>query len=47
MVNRCNEWECPYNKNGVCTTNECPKMEELYNIINKESANRYCPKEED
>lgn len=28
MVNKCNEWECPHNKNGVCDTNECPKMEE-------------------
>ncbi len=28
MTNRCNEWECPYNKEGKCTTNECPKMED-------------------
>lgn len=37
MVNRCNEWECPHNKDGACTVKECPKMEEIYNIINKEN----------
>lgn len=36
MDNRCNEWGCPYNKNGTCTTNQCPKEEEMYNIIRKE-----------
>ena len=36
MNNHCNEWECPYNKNGTCTTNQCPKEEEMYNIIRKE-----------
>lgn len=23
MENKCNDWECPYNKNGKCTQDEC------------------------
>mgnify|MGYP007069477517 CR=1 FL=1 len=24
--NRCNDWECEYNKNGNCTIDECPSV---------------------
>lgn len=33
MENRCNEWSCEYNENGKCTTNDCPKMDDVLNAI--------------
>ena len=35
MENKCNEWKCPYNKKGVCTTNTCVKEEELLDRLRK------------
>lgn len=26
---RCNNWECPHNKNGVCVSDTCEALEEL------------------
>jgi hypothetical protein len=26
---RCNNWECPHNKNGVCVSDTCEILEEL------------------
>ncbi len=26
---RCNNWECPHNKNGVCVSDTCKILEEL------------------
>lgn len=23
MENKCNDWNCPYNKNGKCSQDEC------------------------
>ena len=37
MENRCNEWNCPYNKNGKCTATTCVKEEEIYEKIHKNS----------
>ena len=33
MENRCNEWNCTFNENGKCTTNDCPKMEDILKVI--------------
>lgn len=33
MSNKCNEWECPYNKNGECTTDECEHFEDVLATI--------------
>ena len=30
MENRCNEWNCPYNNKGVCTTNDDDKCREYF-----------------
>lgn len=27
-MNKCNEWNCMYNKNGICNTDECLKEKE-------------------
>lgn len=31
--NKCNEWDCQYNKDGECVAEECPKDEEMFKII--------------
>jgi len=28
MTNKCNEWNCSHNKDGICDTDECIKDEE-------------------
>lgn len=33
--NKCNEWECPHNKDGVCDTNDCYKQDEILMEIHK------------
>lgn len=30
---RCNEWDCPCNKKGKCTSTDCPKMDEILDTI--------------
>lgn len=35
MENRCNEWNCEHNKDGKCATNDCPKMDDVLEIISK------------
>lgn len=29
----CNEWDCVHNKNGVCDTDNCPKLEDVLAIV--------------
>ena len=38
MENKCNDWECPYNKDGKCTQDECVSWDisEILNAIRKE-----------
>ena len=38
MENKCNDWECPYNKDGKCMQNECVSWDisEILNAIRKE-----------
>jgi hypothetical protein len=31
MENKCNEWECSYNKDGKCILGDCPKLEDFFN----------------
>lgn len=33
MVNKCNEWECPHNKDGTCSTDECERFDDLLETI--------------
>jgi hypothetical protein len=33
MNKSCNEWDCVHNKNGVCDTDNCPKMEDVLAIV--------------
>ena len=37
MENRCNEWDCQYNKDGKCTTNDCPKMDDVLKTIHNKN----------
>lgn len=39
MENKCNDWECPYNKDGKCTQDECVSWDisEILNTIRKEN----------
>jgi hypothetical protein len=41
MENKCNDWECPYNKDGKCTQDECVSWDisEILNAIRKENKN--------
>ena len=35
---KCNEWECTYNQNGRCTTNDCPTMDDVLNVVHGRSS---------
>ena len=34
---RCNNWECPHNKNGVCVSDTCPNLEEFFEELLKKN----------
>ena len=39
MENWCNEWGCEHNEDGKCVTNDCPKMNNVFDIISKKQKN--------
>lgn len=38
MTNKCNEWECPYNKNGKCSLDECASKD-IWEVLENLKAN--------
>jgi hypothetical protein len=33
MANKCNEWECPHNKDGKCDADECERFEDILETV--------------
>ena len=39
MTHRCNDWECPYNKNGECHEDECQLFDIFETLQQMKGAN--------